>query len=41
LKSGSTDDAVKNLTALEKDAATKGYVLVAQKAGAKAKFHGP
>jgi serine/threonine protein kinase/tetratricopeptide (TPR) repeat protein len=41
LKSGSTDDAVKNLTALEKDAAAEGYLLIAQKAGAKAKVHAP
>jgi serine/threonine protein kinase/tetratricopeptide (TPR) repeat protein len=41
LKSDATAEAVKNLRAIEKDAAAKGYVLVARKAGAKAKFYAP
>jgi hypothetical protein len=41
LTSGSAADAEKNLVALEKDATAKGYVLVGQKAGSKAKSHIP
>jgi tetratricopeptide (TPR) repeat protein len=41
LKSGSPADAAKNLAALEKYATSKGYVLIAQKAGSNAKSRIP